>query len=747
MKFNCYDLYAWPSGIASLSDRVSAISITEPVFDQIWLWYGMGPKMVRHPIVRQIGGANVMVPVAGPTRLTLTIELPVPAGYHYPPTVTFEHYTWPTNEILLADVYRCIESGEATVRDQADLKAVREEYLALVSKQQKYIQLGVAATKKPKMEIREQGYSLQESKLVPCTARMYEVNKEQISPGYIRLRVCKPLAGRKVTDPGVCGLSNIGNTCFMNSALQCLSNSAPLRDMLLQLRKHPQPTLALLPPPVAPANGTDGSSASPLGTSGALTTTTNSLLPAIPEDTASLSLEDARLRLSTLAPVTASFAELLEIMWSGQVRSTTPSDLKAVFAKRVKRFSGYEQQDSIEFLNAFLDVVHEELNPTKRKQYRERRDEEDAKYDDLALSKVYWENFRSNNQTPLLNMFYGQVRSVLQCLTCNKVSTSFDAFSCLPVPINVKNMYSHDVVVSWATGDPAADRYTIKVRVRVAAECSVLNLQQDVHQALESAKARNPKVPPCKSPYALLTTQLNRVQPMHTVVQTPKKHYSSDYYSYTMLVVPSLQAEIEDQLAAEEVTRKEDRAKTPPPPSSGAEPSGAPPAGGEATPLLASDPAVPPGEQPTVTPLAESSAVASSPAAGTADAPSGALIVIGPQPADGSPAAANTAVLVSKTAKYVRLDVYMMTYFEPRYAYRNGSLKVLSVSVRRTSTLAEVRRLINDLVAPQLRLVSQRSSPMPKRVVTAYRTWQAWQSRTCQAWPGRTYPASCPTES
>lgn len=112
------------------------------------------------------------------------------------------------------------------------------------------------------------------------------------------------------------GLSNIGNTCFMNSILQCLFATVPLTRYF-----------------VSDYSG------------------------------------DKPIRARRIAD---SYQSLLKNTRMSRGGSIAPSDLKAQISRVARQFSGYGQQDAQEFLRFLLDGMHNELNRIEQKpKYKE----------------------------------------------------------------------------------------------------------------------------------------------------------------------------------------------------------------------------------------------------------------------------------------------------------------------------------------------------------------------------------------
>ena len=130
--------------------------------------------------------------------------------------------------------------------------------------------------------------------------------------------------------------------------------------------------------------------------------------------------------------VATAFGEVISTIWSQSSSSTSPASLKRQIESVAPQFSGYRQHDSQELLLALLDGIHEDLNHCNRSAH---------KYVDtskMPLEKqatVSWEQYCLRDYSKLVEIFVGQIVSTLTCLTCNEVSTVFEYFWDLSVPV------------------------------------------------------------------------------------------------------------------------------------------------------------------------------------------------------------------------------------------------------------------------------------------------------------------------
>ncbi|XP_036734140.2 ubiquitin carboxyl-terminal hydrolase 4 isoform X2 [Manis pentadactyla] len=225
--------------------------------------------------------------------------------------------------------------------------------------------------------------------------------------------------------PGLCGLGNLGNTCFMNSALQCLSNTAPLTDYFLKDEYK------------AELNRDN-----PLGMQG---------------------------------EIAEAYAELIKQMWSGRDAHVAPRMFKTQVGRFAPQFSGYQQQDSQELLAFLLDGLHEDLNRVKKKPYLELIDANGRP--DAVVAKEAWENHKLRNDSVIVDTFHGLFKSTLVCPECAKVSVTFDPFCYLTLPLPLKKDRVMEVFLVPADPRcrPTQYRVTVPLMGAVSDLCEALS--------------------------------------------------------------------------------------------------------------------------------------------------------------------------------------------------------------------------------------------------------------------------------
>lgn len=195
--------------------------------------------------------------------------------------------------------------------------------------------------------------------------------------------------------PGVVGFDNLGNTCYFNSGLQCLVHTRPLASVFLSGRWRD-----------------DLNRTNPIGMRGALA---------------------------------EAFASVVNKVWSGSCfESFSPRDLKEVIGRFAHQFAGYQQQDSHELITFLLDGVHEDLNRCKKKPVVEAIVGDGT--NDEEVAQTAWKRHKLRNDSVIVDMFHGQLRSELTCPECHCKTIVFDPFMTLSLPLQKPRHQTLNVV-------------------------------------------------------------------------------------------------------------------------------------------------------------------------------------------------------------------------------------------------------------------------------------------------------------
>ncbi|KAF5398476.1 Ubiquitin carboxyl-terminal hydrolase 2 [Paragonimus heterotremus] len=152
---------------------------------------------------------------------------------------------------------------------------------------------------------------------------------------------------------GLVGLNNLGNTCFMNSIIQCLSNTHSLLDYCLSGRY----------------------------------------------------MSDLNKSSTMRGNLFASYVSLMKELWDPELldSSVSPHQFRMQMQRFAPRFVGYAQQDSQEFLRYVLEGLHMEVNRVTKKPPPVTPDyATEDKLADSEKAAIYWRRYLSMDNSEIV---------------------------------------------------------------------------------------------------------------------------------------------------------------------------------------------------------------------------------------------------------------------------------------------------------------------------------------------------------
>lgn len=168
------------------------------------------------------------------------------------------------------------------------------------------------------------------------------------------------------------GLQNIGNSCYLNSVIQCLLHCDPIRDYFVKGRFK----------------------------------------------------SEINSRSKTKGKCADATSSLFEDLLSG--RTSSPSSVKSAVNRFSGLFRGTSQEDAQEFLRWYLEALHEDVQKVTTKP-RITKEAESA--------REAWSQYTSRENSQIVDLCVGQLKSSLTCSHCGYVSNVWDPFWDLSVPL------------------------------------------------------------------------------------------------------------------------------------------------------------------------------------------------------------------------------------------------------------------------------------------------------------------------